>query len=145
MAYRSMDLEQAHAFLSADPARPAILATVRQDGRPHAAPIWYVLDDHGRVCFNTGADTVKGRVLRRAGYAALTVQNDRPPFSYVMVEGPVELVDDLAVVREWAARIGGRYMGADQAEAFGARNGVPGELLCRLTIDKHVGALDVAD
>ena len=67
MAYRSMDLEQAHAFLSADPARPAILATVRQDGRPHAAPIWYVLDEQGRVCFNTGADTVKGGVLRRAG------------------------------------------------------------------------------
>ena len=84
-------------------------------------------------------------MLLRTGYAALTVQDDRPPFSYVMVEGSVELVEEIAVVREWATRIGGRYMGADQAEAFGARNGVPGELLCRLTIEKHVGALDVAD
>ena len=35
-------------------------------------------------------------------------------------------------------------MGADQAEAYGARNGVPGELLVRVTIDKMVGEKDVA-
>lgn len=36
-------------------------------------------------------------------------------------------------------------MGADQADAYGARNGVPGELLVRLTIQKHAGELNVAD
>ena len=38
-------------------------------------------------------------------------------------------------------QIGGRYMGADRAEEFGARNGVPGELIVRLTPTK-VTALD---
>ena len=72
------------------------------------------------MCFNTAVDTVKGRILRRTGYAVLTVQDDRPPFSYLTVEGPVELVDDLDEVRRWATTIGGRYMGADRAEELGA-------------------------
>lgn len=146
MGYRHLDRAAALGFLAADPARPAILSTVRRDGRPHAAPIWYVVDESdGSICFNTGADTVKGRILARTGYAVLTVQDDRPPYSYVGVEGPVELVDDVEQVRRWAARIGGRYMGADRAEEFGERNGVPGELLVRLRVEKHSGALDVSD
>jgi len=43
-----------------DRARTAVLATVRADGRPHAAPIW--LDFSGDVLiFMTGESTVKGR------------------------------------------------------------------------------------
>lgn len=145
MAYHRMDLTQARAFLTAGPARPGILSTARADGRPHAAPVWYDVDDDGAICFTTGADTVKGRNLRRTGYAALTVQDDRPPYSYLSVEGPVELLDDLATVRAWATRLGGRYLGAALAEAAGERNGVPGELLVRLTVSRHAGALDVAD
>jgi hypothetical protein len=53
MAYRSMTDEEWPAFLVAE-ARPAVLATVRRDGRPHAAPIWIDFDD-GAVWFNTGA------------------------------------------------------------------------------------------
>jgi hypothetical protein len=49
-----------------------------------------------------------------------------------------------ATVRKWAAIIGGRYMGADRAEEFGARNGVDGELVVRLHPDRIVSAADVA-
>ena len=53
--------------------------------------------------------------------------------------------DDLDEVRDWAARIGGRYMGADRADEYGERNGVPGELLVRLMPEKVVSALDLAE
>jgi hypothetical protein len=36
-------------------------------------------------------------------------------------------------------------MGADRAEQYGARNGVPGELLVKFTPTKVVSAADVAD
>ncbi len=122
--------EEAWAFLDSSPPRPAILATTREDGRPHAVPAWYALD--GRtIVFTTGADTVKGRALRRDPCVAICVDDDRPPFSFVAVEADTEASDDLAEVRRWATAIGGRYMGADQAERFGARNGVPVELLVR--------------
>lgn len=144
MAYHPMSDDELRAFLT-DTVRPAILSTVRPDGRAHAAPIWYDLDDDGTVVFNTGTTTVKGRNLARTGRATLTVQDDRPPFSYVSIEGPVDLIDDLDQVRAWAGRIGGRYMGADRADEYGDRNGVPGELLVRLTPEHTVSAADVSD
>jgi PPOX class probable F420-dependent enzyme len=131
------------AFLSA-PARPAVLATVRADGRPHAAPVWYDLDGDDLV-FTTGADTVKGRNLARDGRVTVVVQDDAPPFSFVVIEGTASTSDDLVEVRAWATRLGGRYMGAERAESYGERNGVPGELLVRVRIAKVVSAADLAD
>lgn len=144
MPYHRMGDDEALAFLRS-PVRPGILATVRADGRPHAAPVWFDVDDDSTIAFNTGADTVKGRNLARSGRASLCVQDDQPPFSFVTVEGPVTLVDDLEEVRAWATRIGGRYMGTDRAEEYGARNGVPGELLVRLAPEHVVALRDVAD
>ena len=144
MPYHPMSPDEAQAFLRS-PVRPGILATVRADGRSHAAPIWFDVDDDGSIVFNTGEDTVKGRNLRRSGRASLCVQDDQPPFSFVTVEGPVTLHDDLDLVRTWAARIGGRYMGADRAEEYGRRNGVPGELLVRLAPEHVVALANVAN
>ena len=145
MPYHPMTDEELHAFLTGLPARTGKLATVRVDGRPHVAPVWYVVDDDGALCFNTGARTVKGRNLLRDRRAAMCIDDDRPPFSFVMIEGVVEIIDDLRRVREWAERIGGRYMGADRAAEYGARNGVEGELLIRLLPDSVHSAADLAD
>jgi PPOX class probable F420-dependent enzyme len=132
-------------FLMALPARTGKLATVRADGRPHVAPVWFDVDDDGTVVWNTGQDTVKGRNLARAGWAALCVDDERPPFSFVTVEGSVELGSDLDDLRHWATRIGGRYMGPEGAEVFGARNAVPGELVVRLRPERVVSGADMAD
>jgi hypothetical protein len=136
---------EARAFLAGPPVRPATLATVRKDGTPHVVPVWYALDDDGTVLFTTGADTVKGRAIRRTGRVCLCVQDDRPPYSFVTIEGVAAWTDELDQVRSWAARIGGRYMGAERAEEFGARNGVPGELLVRVTPTRVVATKAVAD
>ena len=145
MPYRPMTDEQVRAFLTASPPRTGKLATVRADGRPHVAPVWYDLDDDGTIVFNTGARTVKGRNLARDPRASLCVDDDRPPFSFVTVEGLVDLSDDLDAVRRLAVRLGGRYMGVDRASAYGERNGVPGELAARLVPTGIVSASDVAD
>jgi PPOX class probable F420-dependent enzyme len=133
------------AFLTALPARPAILGTTRADGRPHVAPVWYAVDDAGTILFTTGETTVKGRNLRRTGWATMSVDDDVAPFSFVTLEGPVDISEDLDDVRRWAGVIAGRYMGAERAEEYGRRNGVPGELLVRLRPEKVVSAFAVAD
>ncbi|MEV7356140.1 PPOX class F420-dependent oxidoreductase [Kitasatospora sp. NPDC059811] len=126
--------DQWRAFLS-EGTRTAKLATTRADGRPHVAPVWFLLDGDELV-FNTGAGTVKGRTLARDGRVMICVDDDRPPFAYVLVQGTARLSEDLAEVRAWATRIAARYMGEDVAEQYGARNGVPGELLVRVKIEK---------
>jgi PPOX class probable F420-dependent enzyme len=125
-----MTVEEARAFLS-EGTRTGKLATVRPDGRPHVVPVWFVLDGDD-VVFTTGADTVKGRALRREGRATLCVDLERPPYAYVMVEGEVEISEKLDEMREWATRIAARYEGDERAEEFGRRNAVPGELMVRL-------------
>jgi len=137
-----MSDDEIWAFLDGR-ARPAILSTVRADGRPHSAPIWYEVQGRS-IQFNTGADTVKGRNLARDGRVSVCVQDDVAPFSFTLLTGEVEIRDDLDEVRSVAARIGGRYMGADRAEEYGTRNGVPGELVVQLTPTKASGSKDVA-
>lgn len=139
---RKMSKDEWQSFLS-EGTRTGKLSTVRADGSPHIAPVWFLLDGDDLV-FNTGADTVKGRNLARDGRIALCVDDDRPPFSFAIVEGLAETSDELPEVRAWARRIAARYMGEDRAEEYGARNGVPGELLVRVRISKVVAVADLA-
>jgi PPOX class probable F420-dependent enzyme len=140
-----MSHSEALTFLRGEPARPGVLASTRKDGRPHAAPVWYAVEDDGSIVFTTGVATVKGRTLARTGWATLCVDDDRPPYSFVIVEGPVTISEDLDDVREVATRLGARYMGTERAEEYGMRNGVPGELAVRLHPTKFVTARDLAD
>ena len=139
-----MTEQEWRAFLR-EPVRPALVATVRPDGRPHVAPVWIDLDDDDTVVFTTGADTVKGRAVRRDRRVAICVDDDRPPFSYVLLEGTAQVSEDMDELLRWATRIGGRYMGAERAEAFGQRNAVPGELLVRVTPTRVVGRKNISD
>ena len=139
-----MTEQEWRAFLR-EPVRPALVATVRPDGRPHVAPVWIDLDHDDTVVFTTGADTVKGRAIRRDRRVAICVDDDRPPFSYVLVEGTAQVSEDMDELLMWATRIGGRYMGAERAVAVGQRNAVPGELLVRATPTRVVGRKNISD
>ncbi|HEU5002050.1 MAG TPA: PPOX class F420-dependent oxidoreductase [Actinomycetota bacterium] len=119
------------AFLT-EGTRTGKLATVRTDGRPHVAPVWFVLDDDGTVVFTTWHASVKGRTLLRDPRVAMSVDDQAPPYSYVIIEGTATISRDLDDLGAWATRIARRYMGDDLAESYGARNAVPGELLVRI-------------
>jgi len=139
-----MAADEWRAFVS-EGTHTAKVATVRRDGHPHVVPVWFVLDDGGRVVFTTGADTVKGRALRLEPRVSVGVDDERPPFSFVRIDGTAELSDDLDELRAWATRIGGRYMGADRAEEFGRRNAVPEERLVRVTPTRVVAVAGMTD
>jgi PPOX class probable F420-dependent enzyme len=144
VSYSPMTDEEAWAFLSSSPARPAILATTRRDGRAHVAPVWYAVDGHTLV-FNTGESTLKCRTLRRDPRLAMCVDDDSPPFSYVAIEGEAEISADPDDLRKWATILGGRYMGDDRAEEFGTRNAVPGELVVRVRPTRITAFRNVSD
>ncbi|MDQ2748197.1 MAG: PPOX class F420-dependent oxidoreductase [Actinomycetota bacterium] len=139
----TMTDDERRAFLLAG-TRTGILCTVRADGRPHAAPVWFTLDGDD-VLFTTGEDTVKGRNLRRDDRAVLAVDESTPPYDFVAIEGRVELSSDLDEMLRWATVLGERYMGPGQGEAFGRRNAVPTELLVRLRPDKIIARAGIAD
>jgi PPOX class probable F420-dependent enzyme len=133
--------EQRHFLLGE--VRTGKLATVRADGRPHVVPIWYHLDGDTLV-FTTESKSVKAANMHRDPRVSLCVDDEQPPFSYILIEGTATWRDDLNALKHWATRIGGRYMGENQAEAYGKRNGVPGELLVRVTPTKVRFEKDIA-
>ncbi|OLP04199.1 F420-dependent protein [Mycolicibacterium porcinum] len=135
--------EEVIAFLS-EGTRTAVLSWVAADGRPLSAPVWFIVDD-GELVFNTGKDTAKGRALARDSRVVLCIHDDTPPFSFVQVQGVASTGEDPDELLGTATRIGGRYMGADRAEEFGRRNGVPGELVVRVRPTKVHAAFDVAE
>jgi PPOX class probable F420-dependent enzyme len=142
-----MSDDQIYDFLGSG-TRTGHLATVRADGRAHVKPVWFVLDgtpEEFVVLLNTGATSVAGRNLARDNRVAVSVDDQAPPYSFVLVEGTAELIEDPALLLESATEIAGRYMGPDRAEEYGKRNGVPGELLVRITPSKVVGVRDLAD
>lgn len=128
-------------FLGAG-TRTGMVAYTASDGRPLAAPVWFVLDgDH--LVFTTPAGSAKAAAMRRDPRVTLCVDLARPPYAFVQVQGTVTLSEDLATLVRYATMIGGRYMGADRAEEFGRRNAVPGELLVRVTPRKVISVMNM--
>lgn len=137
-----MTHDEVRAFLLHG-TRTGKLATVREDGRSHVAPIWFLLDGDD-IVFNTWHTSVKAKNMQRDQRVSLCVDDDKPPFAFVIVEGVVTMSAEPEALRHWATQIGERYMGAAAADAFGERNSVPGELLVRLTPTKIIAQTDVA-
>jgi PPOX class probable F420-dependent enzyme len=140
---REMTPDETRSFLL-EGTRTGKLALVRADGRPHVTPTWFTLDGED-VVLTTHGTSMKAKAIRREPRVALCVDDQAPPYSYVMVEGTATLSDDLDELRRCATAVGGRYMGADRADEFGTRNAVPGELLVRITPTRVIAKADISD
>ncbi len=124
--------------------RTGKLAIVRKDGRPHVTPIWFAVDGDD-VVFMTHHTSVKAHAIRRDRRVAMVVDQETPPYAFVLIEGEVAVSEDPGELLRWATVIGGRYMGAERAADYGRRNGVPGELLVRLQPRKIIAKSGIAD
>jgi PPOX class probable F420-dependent enzyme len=140
---QEMTDDEWRAFVSHG-TRTGKLSTVRADGSPHVTPIWFLLDGDD-VVFTTSKESVKGRSLVRDGRFALCVDDDRPPYSFVILQGQAELSEDPAEIRHWAGRLAARYMGEDRGAEYAARNAGEGALLVRADVDKVIAMSGIAD
>lgn len=140
-----LDDPQILAFLSAG-TRTGKLGFTARDGRPLIAPIWFLVEGSGEdtaIVFNTGTRTAKGRAIARDPRLVLCVDLEEPPFAFVQIQGTAIISHDADDLLRTATALGARYMGADRAEEFGRRNGVPGELVVRLHPSKVIAELDM--
>ena len=129
------------AFLQAG-TRTGKLSYTGAEGRPLVAPVWFIVED-GRLVFNTGKETAKGRALARDSRATLCVDLEEPPYAFVQVQGNAELSEDPGELLRTATAIAARYVGLELAEEFGKRNGAPGELVVRLRPTKVLATFDM--
>ena len=106
--------------------------------------MWVDLDGDA-IVFMTSADTIKGKAILRDPRVAICFDDENPPFAFVLVRGTATTTTDADELLYWGTRIGGRYMGSEQAEAYGRRNAVPPEMVVRVTVDKVVAKVNVSD
>jgi PPOX class probable F420-dependent enzyme len=140
---QKMTPEEYRAFLLQG-TRTGKLATVRPNGDPHVAPIWFVLDGEMLV-FVTSATSRKGRNMQHNPHVAICVDEETPPYSFVIVEGSVSTSSDPDERLQWATTIARRYMGESLAERYGRRNSAEGVLLVRVTPTKVIAERNIAD
>lgn len=129
MADTDMTPDERVEFLSG--VHVGILSIARNDKGPLALPIWY-LYDNGDVVISMGADSLKAKLLGRAGRASMTVQDEKPPYRYVMVEGPVTLQDpDLDL-----STLAVRYLGPELGAEYSSQSESGDSVLVRLTPER---------
>lgn len=81
-----------------DQRRIAVLAYIRADGRPNQAPIWYT-HRNGTFHMSTTTTGPKKRAIERNPKISLTIQDERPPYRAVIIDGtatltPLDSADD---------------------------------------------------
>ena len=140
---RELTRDEWRAFVS-EGTRTGKLATASPTGAVHVAPVWFVVTAEALV-FTTYQDTVKARHLTANPRAALTADEERFPYGFVLVRGAVEIDRTAPDLGDWTHRLAARYVPVERAEEYGRRNAVEGEWLCRLRLDKVIGRAALAD
>jgi len=125
-----MTVAEREAFLA--DLHVGILSIGRDGKGPLALPIWYQYED-GVVMIWMSGDSVKATLLRRHGRASMTVQNETPPYQYVMVEGPVTVAPSDRDILPVAIR----YLGEELGRGYAAQNpSTESSVIARLTPER---------
>jgi hypothetical protein len=100
-----------------------VLSVAAGAGRaPLAVPVRYDYQAGGQVSVITGRSSRKGVAVLAAGRITLCAQDEKPPYRYVSVEGPVVTEDLDPAERLAMAR---RYLGAEGGDQYVASNPDP--------------------
>jgi PPOX class probable F420-dependent enzyme len=67
----------------------AHIATVLPDGGPHSVPVWFILEDVGRIAFFTQKGTRKERNIERDPRVAFSILDATNPYRQVWLRGRV--------------------------------------------------------
>jgi PPOX class probable F420-dependent enzyme len=128
-----MTTDHKEAFLAE--ANVAVLATAGPDGRPHAAPVWYLYDD-GEFTMSTGRGSKKHRNLQENPSVTLVVDRRTLPYFAVMVHGTARL--EGALTPDQRLRLAVRYLGEERGRAYVERTSAEGAVTIRFRSDRTV-------
>ena len=109
----------------------ANLVTVRSNGRPHVAPVWYMCEGDRAFVIADG-NAVKMRNIRHNPVVVLSVANNDWPYRYVVMDGEAKVTTDHLV--DMATSICIRYVGPERGPALAQELITGGHLL----VDIHV-------
>jgi PPOX class probable F420-dependent enzyme len=132
------------------------LATIKKDGSSHIVPIWFLLDGDNNsggadvegeddIVFTTNGTSVKAKNIQRENRVSICVDDQEPPFSFVVVYGIAKIYHcEQNELFKFSTKIAQRYMGKENAELYGRRNSTEGEVLVRIKPLRTIAEKDIA-
>jgi len=113
----TMTREEREAFLT--DVRIGVLSVNNDERGPLSIPIWYIYNPSEDLWMTTGANTRKGKLLRKANRIGFCVQAEALPYKYVSMEGPITIEDrDSESILEDTRQLAHRYMGVEGGDAY---------------------------
>ena len=131
----AMSHGEREAFLAG--VHVGILAVDDPGHAPLTVPVWYAYEPGATVDFITRRESTKARLLRTAGACSMCVQSEKPPYSFVSVDGPVSWGEDPSDPEALRA-LAYRYLGAEGGEMFmtATAGDAPRNVMFRLTPER---------
>ena len=101
-------------------ARPLLadLATVKADGSPHVAPVWFQYQN-GQIRIVTQTNSVKSRNIQHEPRVSLSVAIHERPYKYVLVNGTAELSKE--GIPELTRALAIHYQGGQEGNEYADR------------------------
>jgi PPOX class probable F420-dependent enzyme len=119
-------------------AKPRIgrLATVRRDGRPHIAPVWYRYED-GAFFVLTERGSQKHRNIEHEPRVELCIDDERPPYHTVIVRGAAAVLPHPG--EAWRRALAVHYLGEEAAERYIANTPAADDIMVRIEPESAAG------
>jgi PPOX class probable F420-dependent enzyme len=114
----------------AEKPRIARLATVRGDGAPHVAPVWYRFED-GDFLVLTDRGSQKHRNVVRDPRVQLCIDDERPPYHTLLVRGRAHIERPLGAA--WREALAIHYLGEEAGRRYVAEVDGANGILIRVT------------
>jgi PPOX class probable F420-dependent enzyme len=114
-----LDREQLESLLTqSSPPSLGVVGTVRRDGSPHLAPVWFRWDGQS-IKIWTEASRLWVRNLVRDARAAFSIHADKPPWPSAVFYGTATVeTGDLPSVHDEIRAITRRYVLPEQVESY---------------------------
>ncbi len=116
-------------------ANVAVLATVDGQGRPHAAPVWYLYEE-GDLIVSTGRGSQKHRNIERNPNVTLVADRRSLPYFAAMVSGRAEIGPPLSDAKR--LELASRYLGGEMGRAYVASTEADSSVTIRLRPEKVI-------
>ena len=116
-------------------ANVAVLATVDGQGRPHAAPVWYLYEE-GDLIVSTGRGSQKHRNIERNPNVTLVADRRTLPYFAAMLSGRAEVGPPLSDAKR--LELATRYLGEEMGRAYVASTEAGSSVTIRLRPDKVI-------
>ena len=132
----TMTKSEREAFLAAP--RIAVLSVERDDDVPLTCPVWFDYSAGGDLRIMTTSVSKKGQALAAARRCSICVTDDRPPYTYVVVEGAVTAIEPLS--KESYRPMTHRYLGATGGDLFTDATATPEDIVVHIAPQRWLTA-----